>query len=162
MKRQPIFTGMLVLTLTVQASAQDKPAPTQEQAVAAIEKLGGKVDVDDTSPKKPVIRVIFKGGKVTDAGLVHLRGLSELKTLYLDGSSITDAGLVNLKGLTKLETLGLSQTAVTRTGLVHLKGMVKLQTLGLSRTSVTDSGLVHLKGLTTRWASPTPMSPTPG
>ena len=39
MKLQSI--GILVLVLTAQAAAQDKAKPTQEQAIAAIKKLGG-------------------------------------------------------------------------------------------------------------------------
>ena len=37
--------------------------------------------------------------KVTDAGLVHLQGLSQLRIVTLDRTKITDAGLVHLQGL---------------------------------------------------------------
>ena len=47
MKLQPI--GILVLVLTAQAAAQDKAKPTQEQAIAAIKKVGGTVTVDEKS-----------------------------------------------------------------------------------------------------------------
>jgi Leucine-rich repeat (LRR) protein len=35
--------------------------------------------------------------KMTDAGLVHLKALTQLKSLYLSGSQVTDAGLEHLK-----------------------------------------------------------------
>ena len=87
---------------------------TQEEIIAAIEKLGGE---------------FFGGGKmldladtqITDAGLAHLAGLTELKTLSLDGTQITDAGLVHLKGLKGLEKLDLYSTKVTAAGVKKLQ-----------------------------------------
>ncbi len=43
-----------------------------------------------------------------DKGLVHLRGLSKLRTLRLDPGDVTARGLANLAGLTSLEHLDLS------------------------------------------------------
>jgi YHS domain-containing protein len=50
---------------------------------------------------------------VGDAGLGHLRNLSELEYLNLYGTGITDAGLEMLGGLPKLTRLYLWQTAVS-------------------------------------------------
>ena len=47
---------------------------------------------------------------MTDAGLVHLKGLTNLQSLDLDSTKVTDAGLEHLKGLTKLQSLSLSDT----------------------------------------------------
>ena len=90
------------------------------------------------------------GSKITDSGLVHLKGLTNLQTLNLFGCpKITDAGLVHLKGLTNLQTLGLYSIQITDAGLVHLKGLTKLRHLGLNNCwQITDAGLVYLKGLT--------------
>jgi hypothetical protein len=85
--------------------------------------------------------------RLTDAGLVHLKGLTGLTCLDLGGTQVTDAGLVHLKGLTRLSSLNLSATQVTDAGLVHLKGLKGLELLDLSDTQVTDAGLVALKGL---------------
>ena len=57
---------------------------------------------------------------LSDAELVHLKGLTSLKSLVL-GSDITDAGLVHLKGLTKLQKLFLSSTKVTDAGVAELQ-----------------------------------------
>ncbi len=85
---------------------------------------------------------------VTDAGLarlVHLKGLTNLKELWLDDTQVTDAGLIHLKGMTSLRALWLNGTQVTDDGLVHLKGLTSLQGLWLNGTQVTDAGVQDLQ-----------------
>ena len=60
-----------------------EPNADQAKAIAEIEKLGGKVTVDEKSPGKPVIEWIWRKRKVTDAGLEHLKGLTQLQSLNL-------------------------------------------------------------------------------
>ena len=61
----------------------------QAKAVAEIKKLGGKITVDEKRPDKPVIGVDLKYCLlVTDAGLKHLAGLTDLKTLTLPRTSL--------------------------------------------------------------------------
>lgn len=70
--------------------------------------------------------------KVTDKGLRHLEGLTQLRWLSLSGvRNITDVGLVHLKHLKNLEDLNLEVTKTTAAGLVHLQGLTKLRRLGL-------------------------------
>ena len=83
--------------------------------------------------------------QITDAGLLHLKGLTNLTSLVLAGTRVTDTGMVHLKGLANLETLLLDNTKITNAGLVHLKGLAKLQTLNLRHTKVTDAGVAKLK-----------------
>ena len=165
------------------SKAESKSAPVyslvaetnidQAKAIAEIEKLGGKVTVDEKSPRKPVICVDLSSSKVTDVWLTTLRGLPQLQSLDLFSTKITDAGLEHLKGLTNLQSLDLRATHVTDAGLRQLKGLPSLQSLNLmcrrtvtdagmeyleeltnlrsldlAATKVTDAGLVHLKGLT--------------
>jgi len=90
--------------------------------------------------------------QVTDAGLVHLAGLTALEGpnqgLNLSYTQVTDAGLVHLAGSRYLEGLNLSYTQVTGPGLAHLAGLTALEMLYLQGTPITDAGLVHLSGLT--------------
>jgi len=86
--------------------------------------------------------------RLTDAGLFHLRGLSNLGVLNLRRTQVTDLGLAHLEGLTKLFMLDLSRTQVTDAGLKHLKGMTGLRELYLQGTQVSDAGLKHLQGMT--------------
>ena len=53
---------------------------------------------------------------------------------------MTDAGLKHLVGLTQLKWLNLQSTAVTDDGLKHLTGLTKLRYLILDSTAVTDPG----------------------
>ena len=57
----------------------------------------------------------------------------------------TDAGLVHLKGLTKLEGLRLGFAQVTDAGLTHLKGLTNLVVINLEDTKVTDVGIAKLR-----------------
>ena len=74
--------------------------------------------------------------------------MSQLRVLSLAKTNVTDAGLIHLRGLSQLVGLDLSQTKVTNTGLVHLEGLKHLDSLGLADTQVTDAGLTHLWGFT--------------
>jgi Leucine-rich repeat (LRR) protein len=112
---------------------------TAPSDVAALNKLGVGIKQDDHE-------VIIISDKITDADLVHLKGLANLQSLTLFRLKITDAGLVHLKGMTKLETLSLELTKITESGLVHLKGLTELQTLKLDGTKVTDASEGRYRG----------------
>ena len=109
-----------------------------------LKKLGAYIRRNEQGE---VVEVVFNFNDITDAGLVHLKGMTNLRSLRLSGPKITDAGLAHLKDLTNLQTLNLRSTQVTDAGLVHLKGLTNLRELDLNRTKVTDAGLVHLKGM---------------
>jgi eukaryotic-like serine/threonine-protein kinase len=85
---------------------------------------------------------------VTDAGMVHLQGLTALTALNLaECPRVTDVGLIALKGMTRLEYLNLHGVSLPDAGLRHLDGLSQLTTLNLSATPLTDDGLIHLKRL---------------
>ncbi len=58
---------------------------------------------------------------MTDAGLRHLAGLTELTSLSLHCRQVTDTGLVHLERLTKLERLRLRNSKVTSEGVSTLR-----------------------------------------
>ncbi len=96
----------------------------------------------------PKVRILKLGDTaITDAGLAHLEGMTELIMLGLRGTKITDDGLKHLGQMKKLRSLLLARTAVTDDGLRHLAGLESLQKLGLSETAITDAGLRHLPAL---------------
>lgn len=66
--------------------------------------------------------------------------------LILDGTKVTDEGLKHLEGLTNLEGwLGICDTEATDTGLQHFKRMTKLHILNVRRTKVTEDGVKELR-----------------
>jgi len=107
---------------------------------------------------------------ITDAGLEHVRRLTRLQVLFLDGTQVTDAGLTYLQDLKQLEELSLGQvsdvgivqlkevrqlrvlhlngTQISDGGLIPLRDLPNLETLDLGQTRITDAGLEHLRGLT--------------
>jgi Leucine-rich repeat (LRR) protein len=106
---------------------------------------------------------------ITDVGLKHLAGLSELRVLYLYNTSIVgpgikdlprnleyldlwftpleDEGLAHLKGMRKLKFLRLTNTAISDRGLADLAQLSSLEELALDFTAITDDGLEHVKSL---------------
>jgi hypothetical protein len=66
------LAAALLLFTGLSGRAQDDNAE-QEQAIARIEKLGGKCELDEKRPGKPVIKVDLRRTKVTDADLDTIR-----------------------------------------------------------------------------------------
>jgi hypothetical protein len=83
---------------------------------------------------------------VTDAGMEHVAGLSQLQGLDLGSSEVTDAGLHHIQRLSGLRRLTLPPR-VTDAGMRYLADLGQLQVLLVVGKSVTDAGLEHLKGL---------------
>ncbi len=70
----------------------------------------------DTSPPESLLVDAYR------QGLEHLRGLTQLKDLNLNGMRvITDVGLEHLEGLTQLQELGIIGTRVTDEGVKKLR-----------------------------------------
>jgi hypothetical protein len=101
----------------------------------------GNVDTHD-DPRAPA----FPRNRITDAGLVHLRRLTGLHGLNLNGLLVTDLGLDAIKDLPSLGGLYLNRTRVSGPGLGRLKSLPGLAVLYLDESDVTDAGLAHLVG----------------
>src|SRR4029079_525117 len=85
----------------------------------------------------PSLHNLALGPGVSDAGLVHLAKLKELRELRLDSArDVTDQGLESLKKLTKLKSLSLQYTDVAGPGLIHLAGLKQLRELNLEGTPI--------------------------
>ena len=89
--------------------------------------------------------------QVTDAGMIHLRDLVELKRLYLNKTSVTDAGLVHLQELTSLQSLPIRDTQITLRGVVNLVVVLQHGTLlealkiaGVVRQRASDTSQLFL------------------
>jgi len=141
-----VYPAILLIGAFILQKQEGPSDDSEQEAIAALEKLGA----DGWYPANG--EIVFFGLTAEEGeamGLVHLKGLmGNQGRLNLSHTQVTDAGLVHLKGLTKLGYLDLRHTQVTDAGLVHLKGLTKLGQLCLDNTQITDAGLAHLKGLT--------------
>jgi arylformamidase len=126
-------------------ASMSKVHPALSEQIDKLKKLGARITLDD---QNRVIGVNLGERGVTDADLVHLRGLQQLQELDLTRTRITGAGLVNVKDLTALRKLFVTDTKVDDSGVTHLKGMKTLELVGLSGTKISDSALDHLRELT--------------
>jgi hypothetical protein len=101
--------------------------PVTDEQLAPLETLG------------ELQHLVF-GPYVSSTGLVHLRGLTKLRSLNMASSAIDDAGLEHLANLHRLEGLVIQQAGISDRGLEHLKGLANLRLLKLSDTQVTRAG----------------------
>ena len=84
---------------------------------------------------------------VTNAGLVHLQDLKNLRSLELSDTGVAGSGLSHLRGLSRLESLTLDRLPVSDRELGPLSELVNLKTLQLRGVAITDAGLFHLARL---------------
>jgi hypothetical protein len=129
---------------------KDDEAEALPVAVAALQKLGGKVwEVDRSKPEHPITAISLENaGQRADEAMALLRSFPALRKLDLSHSKVSDAGLARLKDKPDLEVLLLVDTRITDEGVSHVGTLKKLTELDLSSTSITDQGVEHLKGLT--------------
>jgi hypothetical protein len=106
-----------------------------------------EVHVQGCAACQRTLAALRRGTQVGNAGLAHLRGLTELRDLVLTRRPINASGLAHLQGLAKLRNLMLDGTLVDDEALKHLAGLTQLEHLDLRNTSVTDRGLAHLHGM---------------
>lgn len=119
--------------------------PDEAAAIAAIQKLGGKVEFEGDGTERRVFKVYLHSTKVTDDDLAMLKKLPKLRNLFLGKTQISDAGLEHLEKSAELQTLSLNSTHVTDAGLQSLNWLKNLKTLNLQETQVTPAGAAQLR-----------------
>jgi len=83
-------------------------------------------------------------GKVTDAGLAHLKNLSSLEILFLPMGGLTDTGLSNLASLTSLKMLEVGGEGIADRGIAVFADMKHLENLGIAGGNITDAAMPAL------------------
>jgi hypothetical protein len=84
--------------------------------------------------------------RVSDAGVIHLRNLREMRHLYLSFTDVGDESMDVFAGFEKLEMLRLVGTQVTDAGIAKLANLKHLEELDVRQTGVTASGLDPFRG----------------
>jgi Leucine-rich repeat (LRR) protein len=91
--------------------------------------------------------------EITNTGLAQLKGLSNLRSLTLEGTRITDSGMSVLRAFGKLRHVGLTliDGGLSEHCLIELRGMRSLQSLSLidfrSGAKSVDSSLLNITAL---------------
>src|SRR5688500_18485112 len=127
------FFLSLFLTGAV-ARAQANLNEKQQAALAAITKLGGKVDFGSNGTAQTVH---FDQTAVTDAHLVHIEQFPSVNTVSLRFAKVTGTGFAHFKALTQLKNLYLPGSGVTDAGLEHLKHVPTLVNLYLRDVAIS-------------------------
>ena len=161
-RRDSRFLLLLVVVLTPNWALIAAHNIDESQAIAEIERLGGKVKRDDKLPGQPVTGVErFRCFRFENKDLYLLKSLKNLTTLDLSDNPIKDAGFKELAELKNLTTLNLGSTQITDAGFKGLGQLKNLTTLDLSNTQIADTGakeLRELKRLTTLNLSAAPIT----
>jgi len=82
-------------------------------------------------------------GKITGAGMVHLKNLKSLEELTLPRGA-SDAGIEQLANLDSLKKINLWGDDVTDKGMSVLAQMKSLENLEISSRNITDAGIEEL------------------
>lgn len=90
--------------------------------------------------------VVEGASPLTDKGLKHLEGLSELASVRLWGcTNVTDEGVKHLQGLENLTWLRLGYSPISDAGIDSICHMSHLEKLDLTGTRVTAAGTAKLR-----------------
>jgi squalene-hopene cyclase-like protein len=125
----------------------------QQRAFDTIREFGGRYEVDENRPGRPVVRVVVDFA-VDDEQLANLTtrliAFSHLESLHLKSEKITDAGLIHLKSLPQLRCLALENAAITDAGVWHLNTLTNLEELNLKGTKITEAGVHDIQKAMTK------------
>jgi Leucine rich repeat len=136
---------LLVPAVLMAAGCEEGPATQEElDAIAQVQQLRGHVI---TNQKGHCVRVELAGIDIANGDLVVLDKLHYVTTLSLEATPLTDAGLAHLKGMTQLKRLSLRRTKITDAGLANLEGLSSLEELDLEYVPLTNQSIPHLAAL---------------
>ena len=128
-------------------SKTDKPPAQAADAdpIAALKKLGARINQNEQGE---VVEVSLGNRKITDAGLVHLKGLVSLQDLSLAGPPVRDEGLAHLKGLKKLTVLPVPTPSVmpSRSCSIAARAARSFLESGSSGTCFSQKKCPHIAG----------------
>jgi len=88
-----------------------------------------------------ILGSVRRPSQVTDEGVAHLAGLSNLERLALTDAQVTDKSLHTIAQFKQLRNLSLHRTAITGDNLEKLAQLPKLKWLHLNGTPVTDESM---------------------
>jgi len=84
---------------------------------------------------------------ITNVGMNSLKGLKQLRKLYLIDAKVYDSGVAILKNLDRIEELDLSGSGITNAAGTTFKELPDLTLLAVNKTKFGDTGAAYLKEL---------------
>lgn len=144
-----LVVGLMVFSLYGQAHISNAPGGHKDNpaAVTALEKSGAIFEKDSEGR---IIGVDFVLNPISNDSLAFLKGLPDLtRVTFICTPKVTDEGLVHLKGLSKITYLKFGHSMITDQGLVHLKDLTNLKELhiGSRNSHFQNDGLKYLRNL---------------
>jgi peroxiredoxin len=114
----------------------------------SLKQDGVALDISQLTQLEYLMLSTGKGSNFRDEDFACLANLKRLKWLQVGAATdITDAGMIHLSGLSALDRLSIRGSALTDRGLAVLANMPRLDSVNISGT-FTDVGLQYLEGLT--------------
>src|SRR5258708_24177 len=89
-----VMTALAVAVLTSVGKCGEE---SEEKALQAVEKLGGRITRSTKKDGNPIVAVDIARTKATDEDLKGLKEIKNLQTLILTDTAVTDEGLKELK-----------------------------------------------------------------
>src|SRR4029079_14078145 len=94
-----VILSLALISLRPSFASADE---ADDRVEAAVKKLDGSLERNQTLPGKPLVSVMLSMKKCTDDALKMLANLKSISYLALYNTGITDAGLQHLVGLKSL------------------------------------------------------------
>jgi hypothetical protein len=146
-------TAMTMIILGLESSAaaglQELATGQAEHVLTALETLGASVTAtrDESRPDRPIVGLkVRRGSGIGDAVLEQLAGLTELRTLELDGSGSYEGA--RLDASLVLKTAEQRRAILTDAGLAALARLDRLETLRFWRYPLDRGNRSTSEGLT--------------
>lgn len=131
---------------TEQAQQRQAMAELKELGASTSVTFDSHAEAIALQHRKADNMIIFDVPQLTDDDLKALKNAPLTRSLVVVGTQITDAGLVHLRNLKQLKELDLKKNKnITDAGLVHLEGLKDLDLLILIGTGVTPAGVKKLQ-----------------
>jgi mono/diheme cytochrome c family protein len=128
----------------VQAVAADTEA--LDVNLSLLREQIGDADLALLEPLAPrLVWLNVSRTKVSDAGMVRIGKLTELRRLHAANTALTDAAVPALQTLSRLEYLNLYGSQIGDAGLAKLAAVGSLRQLYLWQTKVTAAGVAALR-----------------
>jgi formylglycine-generating enzyme required for sulfatase activity/Leucine-rich repeat (LRR) protein len=138
--------------------AKAAPADADRMAAEWVLSIGGTIKVHEAGQELEIKGAdelstgqfeltavdLHENPQVTNAGLDHCKGCTNLRVLNLQRTKVTNAGLANFKLCKNLTHLDLTGVRVSDAGLIPFKDCKNLTELRFGETQISDAGLAHL------------------